>query len=231
MIFQIGFRKCGTTALSNFFNRCGIPSVHWDKGNLARKMRANIEAGRPIMDGYTNRFEAFTDMEVNQADDFFEGFKHFRRMMTDYPHAKFVFNTRDEKRWLRSMRRWAWRSRHMDYVKIRYGSYNLWRFSACLRREWKQHYDAVTSTIPADRLLVFDIESDPPEKLCRFCNIPESKASRFVPEYASKSTWSYTFDKVWRPFKRMLYVSKRTLVRPFGRLGDRYLSLTRPGKR
>ena len=39
--------------------------------------------------------------------DYFEGFKCYREMMRDYPDAKFILNTRDRKRWLRSMRRWA----------------------------------------------------------------------------------------------------------------------------
>lgn len=45
--FQIGFHRCGTTSLWRFFERNGIPTVHFDKGNLARRMRDNIEAGGP----------------------------------------------------------------------------------------------------------------------------------------------------------------------------------------
>ena len=59
--FQIGFRKCGTTTLWDFFNRNGIPAVHWDEGDLARRMRDNLEAGRRVLDGYDERYAAFTE--------------------------------------------------------------------------------------------------------------------------------------------------------------------------
>ena len=185
MFFQIGFRKCGTTALWDFFNRNGIPAIHWDAGNLARRMRANLEAGRRILDGYDERYSCFTDMEFNDPDDYFERFKCYREIMRDYPGAKFIINTRSQERWLRSMRRWARRTRRSRYLKYRYGSASLRRFSAELRHDWDAHYRDVLATIPSSQLLVFDIARDAPEVLCTFCDLPVSAAAHYLKQNIS----------------------------------------------
>ena len=54
--FQIGFPCCGTTSIAAFFNRCGIPCVHHDRGRLAQRMRANLEAGARPLEGYDHRY-------------------------------------------------------------------------------------------------------------------------------------------------------------------------------
>ena len=51
-VFQIGFNKCGTTSLHQFFQRSGLRSVHWDGGYLAPRMEDNIRAGRRAIAGY-----------------------------------------------------------------------------------------------------------------------------------------------------------------------------------
>ena len=189
--FQIGFRKCGTTSLWRFFEENGIPAVHFDKGDLARRMRSNIDAGRRVLDGYDERYQAFTDMEFTDPTDYFEGFKCYREIMRDYPDAKFILNTRDRKRWLRSMRRWALYKNRMAYLSHRYGTTNLREFSAALSRDREAHHRNVLATVPASRLLVFDVERDPPEKLCRFCGLPDSASRHYGHENRSASVFRY----------------------------------------
>ena len=87
--FQIGFRRCGTTALAAFFNRCGIPCVHHDKGRLARRMRDNLAAGRAPLDGYDRRYAAFTNMDFQTPTDHFDGFLHFDALLGAYAGASF----------------------------------------------------------------------------------------------------------------------------------------------
>ena len=55
-------RLGGTSAITVFFNRSGIPCVHHDRGRLARRMRDNLAAGRAPIAGY-ERYRAFTDMD------------------------------------------------------------------------------------------------------------------------------------------------------------------------
>ena len=189
--FQIGFRKCGTSTLWDFFNRNGIPAVHWDGGNLARRIRDNLEAGRRALDGYDDRYDAFTDMEFNDPHDYFEGFKRFRKLLRDYPGAKFILNTRDQAAWLLSMRRWARRTRRWQYLKHRYGTTSLRVFSRKLAQDRKAHYDAVVATIPRHQLLVFDIEAGDPERLCHFCDLPVSAAAQYGHHNRSGADASY----------------------------------------
>ena len=59
LYFQIGFRRCGTTAIAVFFNRSGIPCVHHDRGRLALRMRDNLAAGRAPIAG-CERYRAFS---------------------------------------------------------------------------------------------------------------------------------------------------------------------------
>ena len=215
LYFQIGYRKCGTTALAHFFERNGIPAVHWDKGRLARRMRDNLAAGRPVLEGYDDAFDAFTDMECNGPDDWFEGFRCFPEMLRDYPGARFVLNTRDEAAWLRSMRIWARRQRRMDYVRARYGSTDLDAFAAALARERAEHHRAVRAAVPPERLLVFDIERDPPERLARFCGLPPPAGARFTRENATRSAavhWlARTSRRAARRARRLAAAASRPL--------------------
>lgn len=42
----------------------------------------------------------------------------------------------------------------------------------CWLEDWESYHRRVVAEIPADELLVFDIESDPPERLCDFIGVP-----------------------------------------------------------
>ena len=75
--FQVGFQRCGTTAIATFFERCGIPAVHCDEGRLAKRMRVNIEAGARPLAGYDERYRAFTNMNWSAADDYYDAFKPY----------------------------------------------------------------------------------------------------------------------------------------------------------
>lgn len=101
-VFVIGFNKTGTTAIHLFFERNGWPSVHWDKGALARRMVENCLDDRPILDGYDQRFRVFSDMAVQTGRIRIEANQLFRVLERDYPGAFFLHNTRNIEDWLRS---------------------------------------------------------------------------------------------------------------------------------
>ena len=182
--FQIGFKRCGTTALAAFFNRCGIPCVHHDRGRLARRMRDNLAAGRAPLAGYDRRYRAFTNMDFQSRHDHFDGFKHFEALHAAYG-GKFILNTRPVDRWLRSMMRYAARKRFLAAHAARFGTDDPARIAACWRAQWEAHHRRVRATLPADILLEFDIESDPPERLCDFVGVPRSCRHYFALENPS----------------------------------------------
>lgn len=101
-VFVIGFNKTGTTALHEFFVRNGFPSIHWDKGRLARRMLLNCLDDRPILEGYDRAYRVFSDMAVQTSRIRFEANALFPVLRRDYPDAVFLLNTRPEADWLRS---------------------------------------------------------------------------------------------------------------------------------
>lgn len=101
-IFVIGFNKTATTSLHTFFSRNGFPSVHWDRGRLARRMVENCLDDRPILDGYDREFRVFSDMQAQSGRIRIEANQYFRVLDRDYPGAYFIFNNRDLSGWINS---------------------------------------------------------------------------------------------------------------------------------
>ena len=203
--FQIGFHKCGTKTLHRFFERAGIPSVHNDGGRLALTMAANLLDGRPILTGY-ERFEAFHAMGFLRPHVHLEMYKRWETILEHVPEARFILNVRDIERWVASRLnmasvggfRWGRPSRgygpdldrpprgllervepFAERYRRRYGLADLDEVVAHWRGDWHRHIDAVRAGVPAERLLVFDIESDSPQALCRFAGLKASAARHY----------------------------------------------------
>ena len=195
--FQVGFNRCGTSSIHNFFEANGIPSVHFDGGRLATTMFENLTRGKYILNGY-ERYRAFTDMELLTHDRYFEAYKLYRAIMAQVPDAKFILNVRDPEKWVMSRLIHSSRpapinlSEKVTYRgnKIMLGNYYE-RYRAChglidlhevvahMRTEWDVHIASVKEAIPKDRLLVFNIESDSPPTLCRFAGLSDSAAVHY----------------------------------------------------
>ena len=209
--FQIGFNRCGTASLHRFFCLNGVASVHHDHGRLAIAMDANLRAGRPVLAGYED-FEAFLDMSYQRAHIHVEIYKRWEALLEQVPEARFVLNLRDVDRWVESrlaMGAWTeWRGerpargfgapwddaphglvRRIPPFRERYrlchGLADVGAVTAHWRADWARHVAAVKASIPADRLLVFDVERDPPEALCRFAGLDTGAARHWGRENLS----------------------------------------------
>jgi hypothetical protein len=101
-IFIIGFNKTATTSLHAFFTGNGFPSVHWDRGKLARRMVQNCLDDRPILNGYDREFRVFSDMQAQSGRIRIEANQYFRILDRDYPGSYFILNTRDLGKWISS---------------------------------------------------------------------------------------------------------------------------------
>ncbi len=220
-IFQIGFSRCGTTSIAAFLNRCGIPCVHHDKGRLALRMRANLAAGRRPLEGYDERYRAFADMQFRAPDDHFDGFLHFEALLDAYG-GRFILNTRPVDHWLASMLRRSGRPRWRAASAARYGTADPARVAERLRAEWDTHHRRVLRVVPPGRLLVFDIESDPAERLCDFIGVPRSRAPLYTHENPSFNAFGALLA-AWLPRAvkravpdRVKYPAKRLLRRRSG---------------
>ena len=192
LFFQIGFNRCGTTAIAYFFKRSGIPAVHYDRGRLALRMRENLAEGRDPISGY-EQYQAITNMDYFAERDFFDGSKEFPALLAYYgDRARFILNTRPLEHWIRSLRRHR-SNRPVQLVEShyrwRYGTTNRAIVEEHWREDWRKHHERVQREIPAEQLLVFDIESDPPEKLCEFAGLPLSCA-RFYRKQNPSLNWA-----------------------------------------
>jgi hypothetical protein len=169
-IFQIGFNRCGTTSLYNLFRKSGIPSVHWDRGRLAARMKFNYEHNRPILIGY-ERFRFFSDMET--APHIY-GYKYYKLLNQQYPNSKFILNIRDRDNWILSRLRFSKKyfNSHMSHYNLSLPEIiNLW----C--EEWDNHINDVTHYFKGkENLLVFNIEEDNIESVLSF--LPKEKLNK-----------------------------------------------------
>lgn len=223
-VFQIGFNRCGTASLHRFFRLNGIASVHHDRGRLAIAMDANLRIGRPVLAGY-ECFEAFLDMSYLRVHIHVEIYKRCETLLEQVPDARFILNVRDVDRWVESrlaMGAWTeWRGerpargfgppwddaprglvRRIPPFRERYrlchGLADIDAVTAHWRADWTRHVAAVQASIPADRLLVFDVERDSPEALCRFAGLDPGAAGRWTRENPSLGSLGHALAS-WTP--------------------------------
>jgi hypothetical protein len=186
-IFQIGFNRCGTISLHRFFLDCGLASVHWAGGELARKMIRRINAGDdPIAD--FPQVVAFTDMICNNLGDaLLEPYKRFDYLDAWHPTALFILNTRPIEHWLKS-REAVSESRlppPFNRRTHRYAAYLGLSEEQVLdywRAEWLVHHAQVRAYFRDNpRFLEFDIERDDPARLSAFVSTayPAAREVRF----------------------------------------------------
>ena len=163
-IFQIGFNRCGTEALHRFMLVNGVSSVHWERGDLARRIVANIRLGLPLTAGYEETC-AFFDMEWVTSTFIDEVFKGFPYLYSVYPDAVFILNTRSRDAWIDS------RLAHGggDYARAYRVALGLPTKESLVQywvEDWERHHARVRAFFSGrGRLVQFNIETDGPEKL------------------------------------------------------------------
>lgn len=102
-IFQIGFNRCATGALYQFFLRNGIWATHWWGGGPSKTIRLNSICHRPLLTGL-EKYQAFTDMEHPDEIEgiYYVHMKHYQELDKQYPGSKFILNFRNQDDWIRS---------------------------------------------------------------------------------------------------------------------------------
>ncbi len=187
--FVIGHRRCGTTSINAFFNRNGIAGIHYDRGRLGHTMRMNLLQGAPPLAGYDHIYRAFANMEYCFDEGYFEGYRHYKELMEAYEDSKFILNTRDRENWIRSnvihARRHCPNVKYAEFYRKEYGADDWEGISREWRRRWDEHHEKARAEIPADRLLVFDIERDDPRLLSEFAGLPPDGARHYKRENPS----------------------------------------------
>lgn len=164
-VFQIGFNKCATRTLAQFFEVNGYPSVHYLGGRLAKNIQSSKSEGvKPLTRWKEKVF--FSDMELVEPSGVIEGYREFAYLDLWYPDAQFILNVRNKDDWLLS------RLRHEagDYLLRYMRAYGDTNPITTLQR-WSESWDVHLSDVRAyfadntDRLLEFDIDKDGPQKI------------------------------------------------------------------
>lgn len=149
-IFVIGPNKCATGSLHEFFNKNGLSSVHWDDGNLAKRMLTNISCGLDPIAGY-EEYNCFLDFYLSTEDIFISPLLIREHIVKKYPKAIYILNTRNFESWDNS------RNRHDN------GSFAK-RMNECLGREYdaKTEFDSYSDikNLNIENLHVFNLEDD-----------------------------------------------------------------------
>ena len=172
-IFQIGFNRCGTLCLYNFFKNNNIPSIHWDNGKLSLTMKRNNELKKPLLNGF-EKCIFFSDMEHFDADMgvFYSHVHFFKLLDRQNPNSKFILNTRNVDNWIKS------RLNHkFNGITGFYAHFIMSRLNLSLeqlldkwRLEWDNHHKDVIEYFRGreEDFLIFNIENDDPQKIIDF---------------------------------------------------------------
>ena len=168
-IFQIGFNRCGTRSMHDFFkNQCmdGLKCLHWEGGKLALDMYGNMLGNRKILEGTYEDFDYYGDMQafirVEEKILLFLAHLEYKILDEQYPGSKFILNTRSVDGWIGS------RMRHYgeDILRIVYGDSDpeeIWR------KQWHLHHEGIVEYFGnRSDLLVFNIEKDEGQKIAHF---------------------------------------------------------------
>jgi|SRR6056300_487010 hypothetical protein len=164
-IFQIGFNKCGTQSLCDFFSQNEYKSVHWGEGKWDNHFKKNQSEGNPLCEG-ADDIVMWTDIGFIQ--------RQFQTFAEQYPTSKFIYNIRPLDKWLDSRDRQY--KKHPEsfinafgfVIESRLDRIDYWK------SEWLYHKRVVNEYFigeKSSRLLTFDIEKNTGFDIQKF--IPE----------------------------------------------------------
>lgn len=102
-IFIIGYNRCATNSLNDFFRYQGLKGLHWCQGDrflaLETDLRKDDDAAmRAFLAGWT----VFSDFTYLPADRFLETQGLFATYARICPEAYFIYNDRDVDKWIAS---------------------------------------------------------------------------------------------------------------------------------
>eukprot|EP01083_Nonionella_stella_P039631 107762_1 len=186
-IFQIGFNKCGTRTLTQFFRSNHIRSAHWldSPGHhwIHHVMIGRYLQNAPILIDYYRQFMFYADFDAMSEDA--SGILVWQILFQQYKNSKFILNIRDINHWLKSRYLHLMSDRrpstyclhcfYVDWVRIVTNStlsdveiLNQWAHN------WYTHHCNVIQFFKrmnaSHNLLIFDVENDSISTMIGFFN-------------------------------------------------------------
>lgn len=173
-VFGIGMHKTATTSLHAAFEILGLDSAHWKSVQWARNIWEEMknQGNSPTLE----RHYAVSDLPLPLL---------FRELDAAYPGSKFILTTRDEGRWIQSVRKhWSrandfrdtWRKADAFAQEIHAALYGQAHFDAKLFTARYRRHNAEVLEYFKDRpndLLVMDMDDQAGWlELCGFLKLP-----------------------------------------------------------
>jgi len=177
-VVQIGFNKCGTTSIDYFLKKCGYKTLHWDHGKLAPRIKNNIDNKEAPFLGY-EEYQCFSDMEYVTNKEFLYAFiDYYKDIDRYYDDVYFILNVRPLEKWLKSRINHNNRTYLSRFVSIRES--NEEEVIEYWRKLWVDHINDVKNYFQnKSNCLVFDIEKDSGDQLCKFLGVDVTLAKHY----------------------------------------------------
>jgi hypothetical protein len=163
-IFQIGFNKCGTLSIHNFFLDNGLKSIHWDESKLAETIDKNFKSNKKILLEY-EEYDCFTDMEnLDPSMDkvsIYSHVRYFKQFDIQYPNSIFILNQRNIDDWILSRKNHD-EGKYLETYKNIFDLSSDEEVFEQWKRDWYNHENNVKKYFknrPKD-LLIFDIDKE-----------------------------------------------------------------------
>tara|TARA_R110002049_G_scaffold10127_3_gene50466 strand:+ start:176428 stop:178296 length:1869 start_codon:yes stop_codon:yes gene_type:complete len=168
-IFQIGFNKCGTRSFYDFFEKNGIKSVHFKRGDLARGISDNLSTGKPPLEGW-DKWTAYTDMQSVKKTGVVEACAFYRSFAAYYPRSYFILNTRSKDRWIQSRLNHGTAQNYGERYRQGLGLSSMDETVEAWSAMWDKHHAEVPAFFKetGQNFILYNIEQDTPDKLSDF---------------------------------------------------------------
>lgn len=160
LIFQIGMHKTATCALNWAFEQLGIPSCHVQP-NRFKYVWPFLAQGRDPDPPFDNH-QAFTDfLWIETQEEYDKSCDRVRLLKDLYPNARFILNTRNVDDWLQS---------HVSNNALNGHPLEPIDQMCAIKRRWYAWHAFVLELFEdaPQRLLCFDIDRDPFERVANF---------------------------------------------------------------
>ena len=182
-VFQIGFNKCATSSLHEFFRANGFASLHWEQKlwfgrtrNVCLEGMANIRANRKVFHGM-DKYVYYGDLEYVSSEQIDYLYEKFDRIDRDYPGSKFILNTRNVDEWIASRKAHVLLREQVSYLDRSLAFYQCTEDE--LDARWREHFEQHVRTVrdyfadSPDRLLEFRLGENTGQDVVDF--LPELK--------------------------------------------------------
>lgn len=108
-VFIVGLPKCGTCSFLHLLRYLGYKTLHYvvDDTFVGKVMSENQKAGKPLMSGLLEGYNAIAQMDFCEDGEFiFPQMSMLDQLVTENPTGLFILNTRDLDSHIRSIIHW-----------------------------------------------------------------------------------------------------------------------------